>query len=1253
MKLLPILFFLPLMAWMRPAAHPDRPFLEISPQMAGLINDFRSVKPKMFTGRTIRDYSLGEYMGAGTTSDSLGVVFTDATGLMCNNGTGTPGTPSLIGTSTKMRVAINSLHCASWLDYSGHPWFGGQQSGIPYITAGNVYDGIQDSAGSSTHFFDIMSSGWNFQDGEEGFFVARDNIDSSVWICGDLQNGIRGNGTASADLMKWVKVPIPAGDKAIQIYSSFTVFVLCDTVSASGTVLGQRLITWSLSGAHASSLGYGSPGFGAAASTIGTYNVPHEILIAGQHVHNIRMLAGGLECNYALFDSLGVQRVYAWGTYGWRMCHTATVGADPLNTPTDITAKIVTSTVSAIGPIDTIVTDMASTHMLVGSGSTRVLVGWGSSEQGTLGNGAQINMATYSSPYNEGGSDESSGQVVQFTPTIICLGKTDWKTLLNGGYYCYYNMAQDAAGWTFWGRFKIYVAPMGVHPQDFAVSHLSASQTSGWQFPNVTRCWEAFANTAAPSTSQGCANACVAGPVSSVDCSSITVTCSSIHAGLTVTSSGTQVYLNGTSSTYAGVRLMHAKFYIDGVAAPGVMDNPVNKTDTANGVALGSHTAKVVVQGDFWEADSTTFSFTVTAGTQTAFYLSNSPTASDANTGADTAHSLASFAKAWSLVSAGDTIYIRGGDIFTQTWYFNKSGTQTSPIVITSYGTGRYKLSGLYTLTGGTSMGNNIYEFYVPAMTTRTNMLILNGVPQRAGSYPDTGVLHYTSISGTTLNYSSTTFPFSYAGATVVTYSDFHIRDTANASAITSTSLTLSVAPTGTGARAYGYFFENHPNTLLTTTRIGAWYKKPSVDSVQIYLPGGLGSNILQIPILDTLLYFSSDSNIEVDNGRFDGSNLYSAFFNNATRIRFNSDLFHYGANNGFLGNNCPYLGGTNDTLKGFQNNGGLISGSSSMHHNFTGLYLDSIGLWVGMGQGGSTGTSSYTGWSDAFGFDVFDHFTAKHIGYAGLYLAGDSNRVTYPLIDSFGMVKMDVGGLYTWAPGFAANNDSVSNGIFTQGQANWSGLVPDTTDGSFGVYGDGHSKGWTFVNCTSAYNASGGGLFHGSNMSISGGHWYGNGYCQICGIEFPGITLTGLSVTGATIGLATSGQIGILFSTPLTDLLTLGTADHNFLAGPVGSSTPFFTKSSTDAGTHRTLPSWATNTGNDTHSTYQPGSLLFVYNATTSSANFPLWTKHQEIKTGTVDATSVTVPAFSANLLFVWRLGYNVKHRSSKLFFN
>jgi hypothetical protein len=1080
-----------------------------------------------------------------------------------------------------------------------------------------------------------MAAGWNFQDGEQGWYIAIDAANGgSVWFTGDGQNGARGNGTTSANNLKWVKVNLPAGDSAIQVYGGFTNLVLCDTV-AGGVVLGQRIFCWGVGGTRAADLGYTSAGFGAFASSIATYNVPTEILINGQHAHNIKCLAGGLDVNYALFDSVitgrpDSTRVYFWGQYGWRGNHSSTVGSDQVNKPADITARIYTQA-NALGyatdQIDTIVCDMASTHILYGSGGIKRCLGWGSSEQGTMGNGEQLNFATYSPPYDDGGANESTGALVQFTAVDIAPGRTDFAILLNGGYYAYANQAMLKDGrWVGWGRNKPAYLPVGTKPIDGLAGNLTSVQPQGWQRPYVTIMPDAFSySSIALSTSQGCFNACTAGPVTGSPCSLYTPTCYTTHAHLTATAGGTTVYLNASTSTSTGYIAYCTFSQTTGTTTNmGIVANISTYADTLYNVAPGTYTYKVVIIDQNWGTDSTTASVTVAA--QTGFYFAASGGGTACTIGSPCAPSY--FNTQYALETGGDTNYLNRGDVFPIEITANVSGIGGNPIVTTWYGTGPEPIvGGMGSQTGFSNVSGNlwqkVYAGVVPNfIASNRSLWTVSRTPNRT-----TG---YSLPSAMTAN----TFTDAFAASRFSINDSIVFRswpsgcDKRKISNIVGNVLTVSTNFTFNNNGAAGDFrYGDTPDT------IGEF--RFNSGNLQVY---STSSPTVLTPNVDTCL-LSEGTNQVWDHIHFSGGNNANVIlaFQAISNVSFTNDTLDYGfdafqfRSEGGVTMNNVYIAHMTD-------NGVLKQNNNNYNNTFTNVTIFDAGNQPGMG--GTGNSQFYSGLIAGDSGSIVTNCLIDSVGYVGIAAYGSGFRIDSNVIYYFCQQFEDGGAIYTWmnAPATFARQRYVLNNIMINGGGPYShnGSTLDFSSAAVGGYADKYTQQVTFQ-----YNAvvnvnSCGFMDHGPTNNYLNNIVLGAGYTQFFGAETAGSgAITGLVVKNNQFGYNyTTGAYSIRISTPNNDLNTFGTIDSNYYLAPYTINNGLYTFSSVDnPGTNRTLASWRTNTGYDLHSSFRNVPFMSLYYVTTPGST-PITGFGKDVFGNFYTTGSITLGAYLSALL-------------------
>ncbi|HLI92605.1 MAG TPA: hypothetical protein VKU83_03320, partial [Puia sp.] len=473
----------------------------------------------------------------------------------------------------------------------------------------------------------------------------------------------------------------------------------------------------------------------------------------------------------------------------------------------------------------------------------------------------------------------------------------------------------------------------------------------------------------------------------------------------------------------------------------------------------------------------------------TGYYISSS-TGNNGNNGtsASTPLQTIAFFNLHFSPKGGDTVYLKSGDTFNEALNLAFRGSPSPHLVYTTYGgSARAVISGMFKLTGGTQIGSsNVWEFFCPNLNKNTNMLVMDGVPQPMGRWPDAGYRTFTYINTNKLYDMNLMGAPNWTGAFVVAQTEHYIIDTA---LITNQSNDTIFADKNFSAfntgRGNGYFIENDQRTLQMTSVTGRWYNNYTKDSMQVYLPGGLGSHVLQVPTLDSLCYFNRHGYVDVYNLDFEGSYNAAVLMNTDTALTMTNCLLRYGASNGISGNQSLQASFVNDTLDYFQNNGVEQTGSNTAHGLFKNVLINHSGLIPGLGaSSGGNGAASYTGCNWTFGTTTFQNTTILNSGYTGLCYGGDSVNVTDCVVDTFCLVKIDGGGFYTTDLSFLSYTYGrhLTSCLALHGQNITSGVPPDTTDASFGFYLDSHSQAVTLTGCTGAYNVSGGLFIHGSH---------------------------------------------------------------------------------------------------------------------------------------------------------------------------
>ena len=256
----------------------------------------------------------------------------------------------------------------------------------------------------------------------------------------------------------------------------------------------------------------------------------------------------------------------------------------------------------------------------------------------------------------------------------------------------------------------------------------------------------------------------------------------------------------------------------------------------------------------------------------------------------------------------------------------------------------------------------------------------------------------------------------------------------------------------------------------------------------------------------------------------------------------------------------------------------------------------------------GKSGTGSYEGINlPADGFCAFNN-DLKNIGYHGIYSKFDSFWIGYNKVDSFCITLADGGGIYTHdtaSSGYPHQRYVIGN-LVMHGIGNTEGIVVDNGTMADGLYGDAKTQNTTFIDNT-VIGCSGMGIFvHGPDNSILRNKFYDNGTAQIFIGEYTG----GLTISGTVMKynqLAcpdTSKALVFLFSpsNPVSGFLS--SADSNYYATK-NAVTPFKTQQSGGGIVTRTLSSFQSFTGQESHSTHKTGTWNIVYNTLFTNKNY------------------------------------------------
>jgi alpha-tubulin suppressor-like RCC1 family protein len=597
------------------------------------------------------------------------------------NPTQTLGTPIKVQlpAGVQMKSVSSPLHSAIGVDMNGNVWFWGANDaamrGDGTIDGAVSYVPVQvatDAAGQPFNNVSQVSCWWNevlstTGVASSGALVCKN--DGTVWVWGNTIGGMGGNGQYGQVTYKPVQVTIPGNPHIVKVLAG----EICMALDNNGNVY-----TW---------------GGNGRTDLLGTNNSDYT------NVHQVSLpkpakdIAGADLFEYALATD---GTLYGWGIYGAYLG----IGTGPYlaaNTFQPLPVNL-TSDLNLPHPISQIMCNAVSTHVIL---TDSTLWGWGDNTEGNVGNGTEINWATYPTPY---AWDWGAAEVLQNKPVQIAPLVHNFTAMFAGSSACFYMYAEDATGQLYsWGRNKSLVLANGV---DGATSDIEASYPDGWDQPTITAVNPFTLTKLYPSTCPYCKVNPGSSPCSEYKIPTDVPPVSVPGANQTISLPTTTGVLNGTGSHDPdGVVVYYKWQQVSGPSANTVLDPTYGET-RLSGLVAGTYVYSLTVTDNGWATNTATVTVTVkatgnvaptvTAGNAPTITLPTSSTtlagSATGNNGATikglswkqtSGPANATIASPASISTTVSGLTVAGSYVFTLTATDNNSLTGTASVTVT------------------------------------------------------------------------------------------------------------------------------------------------------------------------------------------------------------------------------------------------------------------------------------------------------------------------------------------------------------------------------------------------------------------------------------------------------------------------------------------------------------------------------------------------------------------------------------------
>jgi parallel beta-helix repeat protein len=582
----------------------------------------------------------------------------------------------------------------------------------------------------------------------------------------------------------------------------------------------------------------------------------------------------------------------------------------------------------------------------------------------------------------------------------------------------------------------------------------------------------------------------------------------------------------------------------------------------------------------------------------------------------------------------GDSVLLKRGEIFYGAIVANKSGAVFAPIYIGAYGTGaKPEISGSVALTTWKLAKNGIYESPcgLPATT-----LIINGLQQAIGRYPNKGYLTYQSHNGiNSITDNQLTEQNNWTGAEIVIRKNRWIIDRSEITNQTGATITYALGNKAVPTNGHGYFIQK---SIKTLDQFGEWYYDAQSKNMLVYFGAHNPSSFaVKTNNVNNLVDICRYNYLTFENITFSGAGNNTFNITQAKVITLKNCNINQTAAIAVWASYSPLLR-VDNCLIDHALSGGINLDAGCANAMVVNNTIKNIGLIPGLGKSGSGTYEGITSFGDNA---KIEKNRIDSIGYNGIYFGGNSSQVKNNYITYFCLTKDDGAGIYIgdWSK---TTNKKVIGNIILHGVGNSAGATNATSLQAEGIYIDDNSESVTISDNTVSLCANNGVKIHNAkDINIYNNTVVNNGV-QLR-LEQDHYLVSSSYIRNNMISNNIFVSINNLqpnakFSTHQDDIASFGKLDSNFYCRPnlkLAGVSASVVKNGKGSSQLYDFSNWKSAYGQDAFSNelLSNESVLFEYNPTNTAKTISLKTAYADVHKN-VYTKNVTLEPYSSIIL-------------------